>query len=133
MGCPVVRWQIVSPQPDDVASFYTRLFGWTLHQKNALGYRELSARDPKGIDGGVWPAPPEVPRGFVQLFVEVPDLDACIADAVRLGGKLIVPKSQLPDGDSMAVLLDPTGVPVGICHLGGSSGTLKESEHGAAR
>lgn len=115
MGCPVVRWQIVSPQPDAVASFYTKLFGWTLQQNNALGYRELSAGASTGIDGGVWPAPQEVERGFVQLFVEVPDLDVCIDEARRLGGTIIVPKSQLPDGDSMAVLLDPTGIPVAIC------------------
>lgn len=115
MGCPVVRWQMVSPRPDEVASFYTRLFGWKLSRANALGYRELRAGQAKGIDGGVWPAPQHVPQGFVQLFVEVPDLDACIADAVRLGGKVIVPKSELPDGDGMAVLLDPTGMPVAIC------------------
>jgi uncharacterized protein len=120
MGCPVVRWQIISPQPDEVASFYTKLFGWRLQQNNALGYRELSAGDAKGIDGGVWPAPPEA-HTFVQLFVEVPDLDACIADAARLGAKVIVPKSDLPDGDSMAVLLDPTGMSVGIRQAGPKS------------
>jgi predicted enzyme related to lactoylglutathione lyase len=118
MSCPVVRWQIVSPQPDAVATFYSTLFGWKIQHNNALGYRELRSGDSKGIDGGVWPAPQEVERGFVQLFVEVPDLDRCIADALRLGAKVIVPTSQLPDGDSIAVLLDPTGVPVAICRLG---------------
>jgi predicted enzyme related to lactoylglutathione lyase len=117
MGNPVVRWQIVSPQPETVASFHSRLFGWSVRKENALGYRELSSGNSKGIDGGVWPAPPEA-TGFVQLYVAVPDVDACVAEAVKLRATIIVPKSMLPDGDSMAVLRDPTGIPVAICTLG---------------
>ena len=67
-------------------------------------------------DGGVWPAPPG--QGpMVQLLIEVPDLNATINEAERLGAKVIVPLSMLPDGDQMAVLLDPTGLPFGLCKL----------------
>jgi predicted enzyme related to lactoylglutathione lyase len=117
MGHPVVRWQIVSPQPDAVTSFYSQLFGWTVGRDNTLGYREITTGDTHGIDGGVWPAPAQIQGSFVQLFVEVPDIDACISEALQLGAKLLVPKSVLPEGDSMAVLLDPTGISVGICQL----------------
>jgi len=116
MGAPVVRWQIVSPKPEACASFYSQLFGWRETQDNALGYRELKSGSDRGIDGGVWPAPPQQP-GFVQLFVEVPDIEACIATATRLGATVIVPKSVLPDGDAMAVLLDPTGLSFAVCTL----------------
>jgi predicted enzyme related to lactoylglutathione lyase len=62
------------------------------------------------------PAPP-LESGFVQLFVEVPDIETCIATATRLGATVIVPKSVLPDGNAMAVLLDPTGLSFAICTL----------------
>jgi len=116
MPNPVVRWQILSPTPDKVAGFYQKLFDWKLSQANALGYRELTSGDKAGADGGVWPAPPGV-NGFVQLFVEVPDVDAAITKALSLGGKVLVPKSVLPDGDTMAVLHDPTGISFGVCAL----------------
>ena len=116
MGAPVVRWQIVTSQPEACASFYSRLFDWKETHDNALGYRELNSGSDRGIDGGVWPAPPQVP-GFVQLFVEVPDIDACVANAVRLGASVIVPKSKLPDGDAMAVLRDPTGLSFAVCTM----------------
>jgi hypothetical protein len=122
--CPtVVRWQIVTPDAERSAAFYTRLFGWTERKDNALGYRELGSGSTRGIDGGIWPAPPGE-KGFVQLFVEVPDIDACISKAKRLGASVLVPRSELPDGDSMAVLADPVGMPVGLCTLrrrGGAS------------
>lgn len=115
MPNPVVRWQMLSPKPDETAAFYRRLFDWTITQDNALGYREITA-GAGGIDGGVWPAPPHAPA-FVQLFVQVDDVDASIADAVRLGAKVLVPKSALPDGAFMAVLLDPLGQSFAVCTL----------------
>jgi predicted enzyme related to lactoylglutathione lyase len=116
MPNPVVRWQILSPQPEKVAEFYRKLFSWEATKANALGYRELRSGTAASIDGGVWPAPPESPS-FVQLFIEVPDVDASIAKAEKLGAKILVPKSVLPDGDTMAVLQDPTGMSFGICRL----------------
>lgn len=116
MPNPVVRWQMISPEPDKAAGFYRKLFDWQLSQANALGYRELSSGDKSGCNGGVWPAPPGQ-GGFVQLFIEVADVAACLAKAEPLGAKVLVPESVLPDGDRMAVLLDPSGVSFGICQL----------------
>jgi predicted enzyme related to lactoylglutathione lyase len=113
MPHPVVRWQIVSPDPEATAKFYRQLFGWQCSQDNGLGYRELNAGD-GGIDGGVWPGPAGQ-HPIAQLFVEVPDVEEHIARATKLGAKVLVPASALPDGDVMAVLLDPTGLPFGIC------------------
>jgi len=58
---------------------------------------------------GVWPSPPEG-HNLVQLFVEVDDIDAYIEKAKKLGATVIVPKSELPDGDALAIVLDPAGL-----------------------
>lgn len=113
MNNPVVRWQVISPDPEASTRFFTQLFGWEEQRDNALGYRQLRAGD-GGIHGGVWPAPVDV-KPFVQLFVRVPEIDACLAHAVALGGKVIIPKTVLPEGDEMAVLLDPQGMPIAVC------------------
>jgi predicted enzyme related to lactoylglutathione lyase len=120
MPNPVIRWQIVSPEPEKSAKFYQRLFGWELSKANAMGYRELgTGATPKSpVDGGVWPAP-QGQSSFVQLFIKVEDVEGCIQKATELGASVIVPKSVLPDGDTMAVLLDPTGLSFGICRLRG--------------
>ena len=113
MGNPVVQWQIVSKDPGGVARFYSALFGWTVQTDNALGYRVLDTGNPRGISGGVWPSPPEG-HNLVQLFVEVDDIDAFIAKASALGASVIVPKSELPDGDALAIILDPAGLSFGL-------------------
>jgi len=111
MGAPVMQFQFVSSKPDEVAAFYKTLFGWTVSAGNALGYREIETG--AGIGGGIWPAPPGTP-GFVQLFIGVPDVDQSVAQAVALGAEVVVPATTLPDGDTMAVLRDPTGVTFGV-------------------
>jgi len=113
MANPVTRWQIVARDPEAVAAFYRKLFGWTVRTDNALGYRALESGDDRGIDGGVWPSPPDG-HNLVQLFVEVDDVDAAVAKASSLGATVIVPKSELPDGDTMAIMLDPAGLSFGL-------------------
>ena len=114
MSNPVIRWQILSPDPDKTAGFYTKLFSWNASNANGLGYRELKTTSPKSIDGGVWPAP-QADRPFIQLFVEVADVEETIRKAEKPGAKVLIPKSALPDGDTMAVLQDPTGLSFGVC------------------
>ena len=80
---------------------------------NALGYREVDTQNARGINGGVWPSPPEG-HNLVQLFVEVDDVDAYIEKAKKLGATVIVPKSELPDGDALAIVLDPAGLSFGL-------------------
>jgi predicted enzyme related to lactoylglutathione lyase len=107
---PVARWQLLSPDPDATAEFWTRAFGWSVSRANALGYREV---DTGGMPGGIWPAPPGAPA-MVQLFIEVEDVGAAVATAEARGATVLVPRSVLPDGDVMAVLRDPQGLPFGL-------------------
>ena len=60
-----------------------------------------------------WPAPPEG-HSFVQLFVDVDDVGKTIEKTRELGGSVIIPAQKLPDGDEMAILLDPEGVSFGV-------------------
>jgi hypothetical protein len=113
VGNPVVQWQIVAKDPDAVARFYSALFGWKVQTNNALGYRVIETGNGRGIDGGVWPSPPEG-HNLVQLFVEVEDIDAALVKATSLGATIIVPKSELPDGDALAIVLDPAGLSFGM-------------------
>jgi uncharacterized protein len=114
MRAPVKQWQFVSSQPEKVAAFYSALFSWDITATNALGYRQVETGG--GIGGGIWPAPPEA-QSFVQLFIGVADVEHSLAQAVALGAQVIVPATTLPDGDTMAVLRDPTGMTFGIMRV----------------
>ena len=115
MGNPVTRWQIVSKDPERTTEFYGALFDWKIDTDNALGYRAVSTGD-GGIDGGIWPSPPDG-HDLVQLYVHVDDVGAAVERAAGLGARVVVPPQKLPDGDEMAVLVDPVGLAFGVAKL----------------
>ena len=110
MPNPVVHWQMLSKNPDASARFYTELFGWSVAAPDPLGYRRVDTGTSEGIQGGIWPSPPEA-HSFVQLHVQVEDCDASVAKANELGATTIMPPQTLPQGERMAVLLDVEKVP----------------------
>ena len=113
MGQPVMQWQILAKSPDQLSSFYSEVFGWKTNSDNALGYRTIDTGSGRGINGGIWPAPPEG-RAMVTLYIEVDDVAEYVKRATGLGASVIMPHQKLPDGDEMAVILDPEGIPVGL-------------------
>ena len=104
-----MQFQIISKAPEDTARFYSALFEWTIDANNAMGYRQIRTGSDRGIQGGIWPAPPQAPA-FVQLFMAVDDVAASVEKAVTLGAKVLIPATTLPEGDVMAVLHDPQGM-----------------------
>jgi uncharacterized protein len=117
MGKPVMQFQIISTSPEETAQFYSKLFGWMVNSDNALGYREISTGSVHGIQGGIWPAPPQA-SNFVQLFTAVEDVRACVKQAQEMGARLIIPPIVLPNGNEMAVMHDPQGTPFGLMTIG---------------
>ena len=109
---PVRQFQILARDPDATADFYQRVFGWEIHQRNALGMRQI-ATGPDGMLGAIWPTPPEG-KPLVQLFIDAPELEAAVARARGLGAQVVVPPQALPEGDALAILVDPEGRPFGV-------------------
>jgi predicted enzyme related to lactoylglutathione lyase len=105
---------MLSKQLDDTANFYTELFGWSVDANNPMNYRQIDTGTKEGIQGGIWPAPPEA-TSFVQLFIEVDDVAKYVGEATRLGARVFIPPTPLPEGKAMAVMLDPQGMSFGVC------------------
>jgi len=122
MGSPVVQFQMLSRNPERTAEFYSALFGWSIDADNPLGYRQIRTGAGRGIDGGIWPAPPQAPA-FVQLFIEVPDVAAAVAQAAALGANVIMPAQTMPQGEMLAILQDVEGLSFGVYAPAPAAGT----------
>jgi uncharacterized protein len=110
MANPVTQWQVITKDPAKHAAFYEQVFGWNVDANNSLGYRMV---DSGGMPGGFWPAPPEA-NSFVQLFVQVDDIEQIVKKVTGQGGMVLIPPQTLPDGDQMAILRDPMGISFGV-------------------
>jgi predicted enzyme related to lactoylglutathione lyase len=112
----VTQFQILSKKPDETAKFYAELFGWSVNASNPSEYRQINTGSEVGIQEGIWPAPSDAPN-FVQLFVSVEDVKALVRKARELGAKAAIPPTMLPQGDEMAVVIDPQGMSFGVWKL----------------
>jgi predicted enzyme related to lactoylglutathione lyase len=104
---------MVTKKPAELAKFYGALFGWKFSTENGLAYRMTTADSSNGVGGGIWPGPPETPE-IVQLYVEVENIRETLALIAKLGGQALMEEQLLPDGDAMALALDPLGRSFGI-------------------
>jgi len=108
---PVVFFEVRGQDADKLRSFYGQLLGWSFQGVGLTSYGVVPRSD-RGIGGGIGRAVGDG-RGWVTFYTEVPDLAGAIAKAERMGSRVLVPITRLPDG-AMAVVSDPEGNPVGL-------------------
>jgi uncharacterized protein len=118
MGQPVVHFEVLARDGDKLMSYYAELFGWQIDSNNPMGYgivdRESNVNaDGVGIGGGIGPAP-EGYDGHVTFYVEVPDVEAALANAERLGGTRMMGPDQVMEGLEIGLFNDPEGHLVGL-------------------
>jgi uncharacterized protein len=118
MGQPVVHFEIIGKDPDRLRSYYSELFGWEIDADNPANYgivqREGNTNpDGVGIGGGVG-AGPEGYDGHVTFYVEVPDVEAALAQAESLGGSRMMGPERPMEGVEIGLFNDPEGHVVGV-------------------
>ncbi|MDF1502922.1 VOC family protein [Roseisolibacter sp. H3M3-2] len=92
-------------------AFYTALFGWTTQVMplGELGDYTMVAAGEEGV-GGIVPldAAHGAPSHWVS-YLETGDVDATCARAGALGGRTLVPPTDIPNVGRFAVVEDPAG------------------------
>ncbi|HVP31715.1 MAG TPA: VOC family protein [Myxococcota bacterium] len=109
---PVVWFEVRGQDADKLRRFYGELLGWSFQGIGLTSYGVVP-RGERGISGGIGRATADG-RGWVTFYTEVPDLAGAVAKAERMGSRVLVPITRLPEA-SIAVVSDPEGNPVGLC------------------
>jgi predicted enzyme related to lactoylglutathione lyase len=113
MGAPVVHFEIMGGKGNELENFYRDLFGWKINSNNPMKYGIVeTGGGPGGISGGVGPAHDGNKR--VSVYAQVDDLQAALDRAERLGGKTVLPPTEVPGGPKLAMFADPAGNITGL-------------------
>jgi predicted enzyme related to lactoylglutathione lyase len=118
MGQPVVHFEIMGKNADQLRSYYSDLFGWEFDSDNPMNYG-IMQRDGNtnaegvGIGGGIGAAP-EGYSGHLTFYVEVPDVEAALAKAESLGGSRMMGPERVMEGVEIGLFNDPEGRTVGL-------------------
>lgn len=122
-------WSDLSTRgPDTAEAFYRDLFGWEFREL-APGYSSISMEDL--LIGGMRAIPEEqagMPPSWVPYFV-VEDGDEAAARVQELGGKVLVPPTDVPGGRFL-MISDPLGSASGLSEMGprGPAGGLDQRQ-----
>src|SRR5690242_1337086 len=116
---PIVHVEIPANDPRAASTFYADAFGWQIQVAPEFDYHMFQAEGgPAGgfvtvgssTDGGAMAYQP----GEVLIYLGSEDIDADLRKVERLGGTVVVPKTEIPQTGWFGVFTDPTGNKVGL-------------------
>ena len=126
MGKPVVHFEIIGADPGALRSYYAELFGWQ-YDTSGRGAEEVSVPDVFGfVEPDAANAVPGIPGGVgggpgyaaqAVFYVSVPDVEAALQEAERLGGTRRMGPAESPSGLVVGHFTDPAGNLIGLAAL----------------
>lgn len=109
---PIVHVEFSTLDREASGKFYSELFGWNIQQMPEMNYATFETGE--GVGGGLNPVQDDYPAGTVAIYVHTDDIEATLGKAEALGGKSIVPKSEIPGMGWFAFFEDPSGNKIGL-------------------
>jgi hypothetical protein len=104
-------FELMTTDVDGAKKFYSNLFGWTMEEypMEGMAYTVVKAG---GEDvGGIMHLPPQAAGAppYWGIYVTVDNVNDTAKQAVKLGAKLIVPPTDIPNVGRFCLLQDPQG------------------------
>ena len=100
---------------DRAQQFYSKLFSWKFEVADMGGHGTYTMITPgAGPNGGLMKKPmPDAPNMWL-VYVQVDNLDTTLASVPKLGGKVVMPKTPIPNVGAFGIVQDPTGAVFGV-------------------
>ena len=108
----IMHFEIPADDVSRAKSFYAKLFGWKIEEIPGTDYWLITTSGEKPVGGGMMKR--QTPQQTVVNYIDVPSVDKYAAEVERLGGKVIMPKTAVPEMGYFAVCLDTENNAFGI-------------------
>jgi predicted enzyme related to lactoylglutathione lyase len=112
MASHVVHFEVTGKDGKALQRFYSDVFGWKMNTDNPGGYGMIRDEEQK-ITGGIGAAA-EGSQGGVTFYVHTADPKATLARIEKLGGRVIMPLTEVAPETTIALFADPEGHVVGL-------------------
>jgi hypothetical protein len=113
MPHPVVHFEIGCKDRPKTCAFYRELFGWTVNEDENSPAAMVHTGTDAGIQGHVTALGHE-PHHYMNMYVLCDTLEDTVAKAEKLGGKVLVPPTDVPGMGRFAWIADVEGLQVGL-------------------
>jgi uncharacterized protein len=110
---PIVHLELSAKDPAAASKFYADLCGWKIEVDPNFNYYQFTAEGGPG-GGFVQPDGKMYNAGDVVPYIGTDDIDAMLKKAEALGGKVVLPKTEIPGQGWFAFFTDPSGNRIGL-------------------
>jgi predicted enzyme related to lactoylglutathione lyase len=100
----IVHFEIPADNVERARTFYSKLFGWEIQEIPGMNYWMISTDGEKPLGGGMMKR--QNPGQTIVNYVNVPSVDKYAAEIEKLGGKIIFPKTAVPNMGYFAICQD---------------------------
>ena len=111
MGKPVVHFEIGCRDTQKTSRFYADLFDWKLESFGPAIM--IDTKGEGGIQGHISALGHE-PHNYLTVYAQVDNLQTYLDQAAKLGGKAVVPPTEVPNMGHFAWIADPEGTIFGL-------------------
>lgn len=112
----IVHFDLPADDIKRAKNFYEKLFDWKIEQlPGPMEYYNISAKDEKGneaIGGGMGKRGQTDQK--ITNYIGVPSINEYVKKVQNLGGKIIMPKTTIPDFGYLATFFDTEGNILGL-------------------
>jgi len=113
MATHVIHVEVVGKDGPALQSFYGKVFGWDIDTNNPGGYGMFREPNGEGVTSGIG-ATQDGGAGHVTFYVHADDPAATLRQVEALGGRVIMPLTEVAPETTIALFADPEGHIVGL-------------------
>ena len=124
MDHTIVHFEIPADNVEELSKFYSSLFDWKIVHSPVEGMDywiihtvptdDEGMPQRPGVNGGMFPKQPEQKGLTTVNYITVENIDEYIGKITNLGGKILMPKQQIPTVGYTALAMDPEGNQFGL-------------------
>jgi predicted enzyme related to lactoylglutathione lyase len=124
MDHTIVHFEIPAENVEELSKFYSSLFDWKIIHSpveemdywviHTVPTDDEGMLQRSGVNGGMFPKQPEQKGMTTVNYITVENIDEYISKVTSLGGKILMPKQQIPTVGSIALAMDPEGNSFGL-------------------
>jgi len=112
MGNPLCHFELMVSDVDRSKKFYSQVFDWKLTESNMPGMRYVNIDTGKEPMGGLMKKPDMAPMYGLESYFCVDSIDETLKKATAAGGRVQMPKMEIPAIGWWALFMDPDGIPI---------------------
>jgi predicted enzyme related to lactoylglutathione lyase len=109
---PIVHLEISTKDAPASAGFYSQVFGWKIEVDPKFDYHQFAAEG--GPGGGFVNVDEHTKAGDIIPYLAADDIETMLKKVEQAGGKVLLPKTEIPGIGWYAFFADPTGNRIGL-------------------